>query len=323
MASGEELLIAETAERDREGLRRLFDAEGYMCTVSGDQESARDLVQRKFFPVAVIDLDFGSTNGGLEFARFVQERSAPTQIVLLTGRRSFEAAVDALRLGVVDIVSKRPDQIHHLNTAVAKAIHKYRAGDKEGSLFQEVRGVLDESMKIMFAMGKRLYGGASGASGLTMKPAILVIDEDQDFLRAVAAIVADRPWEVSVELSGGSGLDKASSFSFQIVAVREELSDLPGQILVRSAQAQQTQCLALLYSTAGEGYIERYEAGQRTGSDRIFRGPEHLIAKLDELVGELTTRREERRYMQTFRSEHGQFLRRFADLKGRIDSLLE
>lgn len=323
MASGEELLIAETAERDREGLRRLFDAEGYVCTVSGDPESARDLVQRKYFPVAIIDLDFGSTNGGLEFARFVQERSAPTQIVLLTGRRSFEAAVDALRLGVVDVVSKRPDQIHHLNTAVSKAIHKYRAGDKEGSLFQEVRSVLDDAMKIMFSMGKRLYGGASGASGLSMKPAILIIDEDQDFLRSVATVVADRPWDVSVELGGGSGLDKATSFSFQIVAVREELTDLPGQMLIRSAQAQQTQCLGLLYSNAGEGYIERYEHGQRTASDRMFRGPEHLIAKIDELVNEVTTRREERRYMQTFRSEHGAFLRRFADLKGRIDSLLE
>ena len=40
-----------------------------------------------------------------------------------------------------------------------------------------------------------------------------------------------------MELSGSSGLDKASSFSFQLFAVREELTDLPGQMLIKSAQA--------------------------------------------------------------------------------------
>ena len=44
---------------------------------------------------------------------------------------------------------------------------------------------------------------------------------------------------------------------------------------------------------------------------------------LDELVGEIATRRLERRYMQQFRSEHGAFLKRFADLKARVDALSE
>lgn len=322
MAAGEELLIADSSDRDREGLRKLFDTDGYVCTACRDMGTARDLVQRKFFPTAVVDLDFESTNGGLELVRFIRQHSQPTQVVVLAGRRSFEAAVDALRLGVIDIVSKRPDQIQHLRSAVARAIDRYRAGDKEGSLLGEVREVMEEALKIMLQLGRKVYGGGgdSSGSGLMMKPAILLIDEDQKFLTEVAAHLKDRPWEVSVELSGGSGLDKASTFSFQIVAARSELIDLPGPMLIKSAQAQQAQTLGLVYSGTGKGSVQRYEGGHE-GKTWPFAGAEDLVTALDELVGELSAMREERRHMQAFRGEHGTFLKRYAELKVRIDSL--
>jgi hypothetical protein len=122
-------------------------------------------------------------------------------------------------------------------------------------------------------------------------------------------------------MSGGSGLDKASTFSFQIVCVREELADLPGQMLLRSAQSQKTSTLGLLYSEVGAGHIDRYELGQPKASDTPFRGAAHLVDALSAMVQELARVREERRYLQAFRAEHGQFFKRFAELKARIDSL--
>jgi DNA-binding NtrC family response regulator len=320
--AGEELLIADSSERDREGLRKLFDDQGYVCTASEDMGTAKDLVQRKFFPVAVIDLDFGTTGGGLELARFIEEKSRPTRVVLLADRRSFEAAVEALRLRVVDVVTKRPDQIAYLQSTVRRAIDLAHTGDKGGALLNEVKDVLTDALKIMLGMGRKVYGGVD-TSGMTsgIKPAILIIDEDQQFLKRLADKLADKAWDVSVELSGGAGLDRASTFNFQIVAVCQQLNDLPGQTLLRSAQAQQTQVLGLLYSTA-EGKAERYEAGRPT---RAFAcaGPDDLVRCIQELVTELSTRREERRYMQAFRNEHGAFLKRFAELKVRIDQLTQ
>ena len=318
--AGEELLIADSVDRDRDGLRKLFEGLGYVCTACRDQASAQDLVRRKFFPAAIIDLDFVTPGGGLDLARFLQESSRPTRIVLLAGRRSFEAAVEALRLGVVDVVSKRPDQISHLQTTVQRATDLSRSSDKGSALMGEVKSVLEESLRIMFMMGRKLYGGETSGGGLVMKPAILLIDEDQQFLRQVAGLLAEKPWDVSVELSGGSGLDKASTFSFQIVAVRQQLSDLPGDMVLRSAQAQQTQLLGLLYAPGNDGRAERYEAQKPTRSFTCT-GPADLVRCLEELVGEITVRREERRYMNAFRGEHGTFLKRVAELKVRIESL--
>ncbi len=329
MARGDELLIADSNERDREGLRKLFNGEGYVCTCVGNMDEARHLIQQKFFPAAVIDLDFGAANGGVELSRIIVEKSKPTSIVLLTGRRSFEAAVDALRLGVSDIVNKRPDEIAYLTNAVRVAVDRYRAGDKEGSLLREVRSVLDEAFKIMLSMGRKLYEdtsptgqSVSGAGAATMKPTILLIDEDQRFLQELAGLLANKPWEVSVELSGGSGLDRASTFQFQIVAVREELVDLPGQMVIKSAQGQNGRALGLLYSTRGEGRVERYEGGRVTSADQPFRGATHLVAKLEQMVDDLSAMRRERRYLQAFRTDHPDFLKRYAELKVRIDSLV-
>jgi hypothetical protein len=81
--------------------------------------------------------------------------------------------------------------------------------------------------------------------------------------------------------------------------------------------------MGLVYSSSGQGRIDRYEAGQVKRTYAPFKGAAHLVEVMGELVGELASIREERRYLQAFRAEHGQFLKRFADLKSRIDSLAE
>jgi DNA-binding NtrC family response regulator len=319
--AGEELLIADSVDRD--GLRKLFDDAGYVCTSAADVDRAKELVRRKFFPVALIDLDFGGTNAGLELARFVRDTSQPTRLVMLAGRRSFDAVVEAMRLGAVDVVSKRPDQIAYLQTTVQRATDLSRGGDRGAALMFQVKEVLDESLRIMVAMARKVYGGPdSSGTGMNLKPAILIIDEDAKFLQKAAMQLGERPWDVSIELSGGSGLDRASTFNFQIVAVRDQLTDLPGSTLLRSAQAQQPQLLGLLYTLTGEGRAERYEAGQPTRSWPLT-SPDSLVRCLEELVTELALRKEERRYMQAFRNEYSAFFKRFAELKARIDQIAE
>ena len=321
MAQGEELLIAEGAEHYRAGLRALFEAQGYVCTVAASMDQARDLLRRKFFPIALVDLDFGGTNEGLTLATFIEQHSKPTKIVMITSRRSFEAAVSALRSGVIDVVNKRPDQVEHLRASVALALDRYHSGSKDSALLREARSVLEDAMRIMVGLGRKLYGSDGSSSGLKLKPAILFVDEDHNFLGQVANLVTHEPWEVSVEMRGGAALDKISSFSFQIVCVRDELADLPGHMLLRSVQAQKQPPLGLLYSQVGEGRVERYDQGQVRPIERGFRGPQHLVNVLSVMVDELAAMREERRYLQAFRSEYGPFFKRFADLKARIDSL--
>ena len=110
MTGGHEVLIVDKSHEYREGLRNLLDAAGYMCTAVGRVVKAQELVQSKFFPVVLVDLDVETPGSGAELVRAIKELSRPSICILLTNRRSFEGAVEALRLGCADIVLKQPDQ---------------------------------------------------------------------------------------------------------------------------------------------------------------------------------------------------------------------
>lgn len=320
MAAGSELLIADSIPRDREGLRTHFDQRGYVCTAVGDAATARRLAQQKFFPAALVDLDLEQPEAGLDLVRFLRERSRQTTVVLLTGRRSYEGAVAAFRLGVIDVVRKTPDEVAHLDEVVALAAERYQTAESD-ALHREVQGVLDEALKIMLMMSRKVYAHLSLASA-PIKPRVMIVDGDGDFLNQLAVLVKGKVWEVTGEVTGGSGLDRGISQRLDIVAVRHELPDLRGSMVLRSIQAQRGEVLGLLYGDADGGRVDRMEQGQITDTERPFRGAAHLVARIDALADELGTRAEERRFIQAFRGDHEAFLRRYAELKLKIDRLI-
>ncbi len=324
MATGDEILIVDASEHDREGLRKLFDEEGYVCTALGGTREAREFVERKFFPAALIELDVEGPGTGLDLVRFIQERSKQTAIVLLTNRRSFEAAVDALRLGVLDVVVKRPDSVTQLRRLVATATDRYRVTDKTGELLREVRGVLDDAFKVMLAMARKIYTDTSIGSGPSVKPRVLIVDDDRKFLQGLAGALSTNDWDVALEMTGGSALDKASSHTFDIVAARDHLTDLPGPMVVKSIQQARGEAIGLVYTAPGPtGHLDRYDQGRVADSERPFTDPTQLVTKLAALVQEVGTVRRERRFLQAFRADYGAFLKRYAELKMRIDQLDE
>src|SRR5687768_988436 len=131
MPRGSEVLIVDSSERDREGMRKFFDGRGFVCTAVGDGASARRFATQKFFPVALVDLDVDQPDAGIDLVRFLRERSRQTSIVLLTGRSSFEGAVEAFRAGAIDVVRKSPDHVEHLGEVVGVAAERYQHAESD------------------------------------------------------------------------------------------------------------------------------------------------------------------------------------------------
>lgn len=330
MAAGDEILIADASDRDREGMRQLFDANGYVCTAVATADEARDLVSRKFFPAALIDLDLERPHGGIALAREVRERSPQTAIVILTARRSFEGAQEALRSGCLDIVGKRPEEVAHLRRTVATATDRYRAGDKSSPLLRDVKQIVDEAIQVMIGLARRIYvekpddtDGKQTAVGMAgTRPKVLVIDSDTAFLKEIAQAVAKFDWDIAAEMTGGSALDKAGEHKFDIVATRDSLPDLPGSMVLKSLQAEQPQVQGLLYTQpGGNGRIERWQETKSGEVERPFRDAKHLVEKIAALVAERGSEQRDRRVIQKFRAEHADFLKRWADMKSRLDSM--
>lgn len=95
-----------------ERLAKALAARGYRAAVKGSCAEAREAVGRETFSGAVVDLRLGD-GSGLELVAELQARAPGMPIVVLTGFSSIATAMEAVRIGARDYLTKPadPDQI--------------------------------------------------------------------------------------------------------------------------------------------------------------------------------------------------------------------
>jgi DNA-binding NtrC family response regulator len=96
---------------------------GYEATVCPDGRTAVAAIERTAFDCVIVDLDMPGL-GGLDVIRHVREMSPDTEAVILTGKSSLETAVDAMRQGVCDYLTK-PCKLAEIG-AVLERVRKRR-----------------------------------------------------------------------------------------------------------------------------------------------------------------------------------------------------
>jgi len=327
MAAGDEILIVDGTDAHRDGMRRLFEDDGYVCAAVATLGDARARLEQKFYPAALVDLDVERLGAGLDLARFIRDRSPNTAVVMLAGRRSFEAAVEAMRLGALDLVVKQPEQVPHLRRVVAIACDRYRAregadGSGGDELWSEVGLVLDEAFRVQLALARQVYADASIGSGVQFTPRILVVDGDQGFLERLQETLGGHEWEVGAVVNGGAALDQTSQERFDLVVCRHDLDDLRGSLVLKSVQSSHAETFGLLYTSPGpEGHVDLYREGRVEETERPFHDAGQLVQKIEQVVELLGATARDRRVLRAFRADHQDYLRRFAALKARIDRL--
>jgi diguanylate cyclase (GGDEF)-like protein len=111
---------------DEEAIRKLLvmataEAGGRADAVATVGEG-RALVETRDYAFVVIDKNLPDASG-LELLRFVRERQPRTEVIMITGYPSTETAVEAIRLGALDYISKPFDLevvVHHLRLALER-----------------------------------------------------------------------------------------------------------------------------------------------------------------------------------------------------------
>ncbi|NIL96261.1 MAG: response regulator, partial [Planctomycetales bacterium] len=118
---------------------RRFRRRGFRVEEAGSGEEALNLVQRRQFDVAVIDMLMPGMSG-LELIKKFKGRQADVEPIMLTGQGTIESAVEAMKLGAYDYLEK-PFPLAELEAVIQKAYghHQLR---KEN---QQLRAVLERS----------------------------------------------------------------------------------------------------------------------------------------------------------------------------------
>lgn len=110
----------------------LGDKQKYTVETVDSGNKAYDLLRRKVFEVALVDLTLEDLDG-LALLRKVRDDAIPTEIVLVTGHGSIDSAVEAMRLGAYDYLTKPVDR-KDLLRVVGHALERARLVQKNRDL---------------------------------------------------------------------------------------------------------------------------------------------------------------------------------------------
>ncbi|HEX8889270.1 MAG TPA: EAL domain-containing protein [Pyrinomonadaceae bacterium] len=113
------LLIADDDEQIREVLHELL-SDSYECSEVCSGEEALEAVGRKSFDLVLSDIMMGGITG-LEMLPQVLKLSPDTVVIMISGEQNIESAIEALRAGAFDYITK-PFDLQHVEAAVKRAL---------------------------------------------------------------------------------------------------------------------------------------------------------------------------------------------------------
>jgi DNA-binding NtrC family response regulator len=118
------ILIAEDETNLRLVLQKELERLGYRVQVAPDGEAALRKLEESNVDVLLCDINMPRIDG-MEVLRRVHERPNPPEVIMLTGQATVETAVEAMKLGAYDYLTK-PYRIIELDVRVKQAAEKRR-----------------------------------------------------------------------------------------------------------------------------------------------------------------------------------------------------
>jgi DNA-binding NtrC family response regulator len=323
---GIEVLVLDGDERVHAGIEQLLSEAQLHVTCVADPARAQVLVDRQFFSVALIDIDTPTPRAGIETIRAIKHKSPTSMVIAMTPRRSYEDAVDAVRAGAIDLILKAPDSVDYLKERVIDAAGRSVGKREVDSVLDDVRGVHEEFLLRFMEAERRAIDLADKVAGRERgyvdqlgELRVLVIDEVDDLVTAMTD-AAPAGFAFVHATSGGEGLDRISSDAFHYAMVAEDVTDLPARTIARTIRNQHPDTVVLTFlGPADNGRVDLVETHGSRPLLHPFNDSQQLLGRLDELAEAWRVKARERRYTQAFREKHYDFLRRYVELKTKIE----
>jgi DNA-binding NtrC family response regulator len=243
------VLIADDEKNIREGLAKALELDGYRCVTAQDGLEAKRIVDSGGCDLVISDLRMPGMTGDA-LLRHVTEAWPGIQVIILTGHGSIDAAVESMRLGAYDFLTK-PVNLDRLSLLVKRALSARELQLKTKALQEE----LESKRQFMSVIGR--------------SPQMKSVTE---LVRRVA------PTKANVLISGESGVGKEL-----IADAIHNLSPRRDKPLIK------VHCAALAESLL-ESELFGHEKGAFTGAQARKRGRFELAHEgslfLDE-IGEI------------------------------------
>ena len=226
------ILFVDDEQHLREFMRTELPRLGHDVTVCPDSKTAIETLKKASFDAAILDLRMEHDKAGLQVLAALKQVSPDTEAVILTGYGSTETAVEALRLGAFDYLTK-PCKLADIEGLLLRVQEKRKLKNKTAALETRVRN-------------------AEGPAGLIgTSPAMLPVQRLVDQLA---------PTDARVLITGetGTGKDMVARALF----AKSKRADMP---------FVPVNCGALS-GTLVESQLFGHKKGAFTGADRDHKG---------------------------------------------------
>lgn len=130
------ILIADDEKNIREGLGEFLKLEGYAVSLAPDGLEGAKAIDRGDIDLLISDLRMPGLTG-TELLRHVVSRYPSVPVILLTGHGTVEDAVEAMRNGAYDFITK-PVNLDHLSLLVKRALERRELSRQNRELLMEV-----------------------------------------------------------------------------------------------------------------------------------------------------------------------------------------
>ncbi len=173
------VLVVDDETNFRNLLVRELARRGHQTSAAKDGEEAVNLLQGDTADVVLLDLRMPRL-GGIDVMRLLQKRPVPPEVIVMTGFGSVPTAIEAVKLGAYDYVTK-PCKIEKLDMLIRKAFEK--------------RNLVGENVRLR----SKLEHDQEGSELITQSPRMLEV---------LKLINRAAPTDSSVLILGESGTGK-------------------------------------------------------------------------------------------------------------------
>jgi DNA-binding NtrC family response regulator len=132
------ILIAEDNELTRQQLKELLEQDSKVIVeTTGDGLEALEALIERNYSIVITDLKMPHLSG-MQLIEEVQNRRLPVTVIVTTGFGSIDEAVQAMRLGAYDFLTK-PIEIQHLRLVVQRALRERTLQDEVANLREQLQ----------------------------------------------------------------------------------------------------------------------------------------------------------------------------------------
>jgi len=225
-----QILLMEDEYSVAQGLQMVLKEEGYGVDVAMTGQSALDTLNNKGFDLLLADLKLPDIDG-MDVIKQVKDESPETKAIVITGYSTVSSAVDGLKVGISDYLSK-PFTEEELLASVDKALK-----GKPAAPYQDTFASVDNLEKEI-PVDRLMKPVRDDAPG---QPKVLLMEDEPSVGQGLRMILDDEGYGVDLATTGQTALDTLNQKGFDLLVADLRLPDIDGMEVVKQVREKRPE----------------------------------------------------------------------------------